>query len=53
MRSEYRGPDRPHPSRLLFYFELSTVNSELLPKKMSGRWGDRPLGRGGWRVLAT
>jgi hypothetical protein len=20
-------------------------------KKMSGRWGDRPLGRGGWRVL--
>jgi hypothetical protein len=24
---------------------------ELLPKKMSGRWGDRPLGRGGWRVL--
>jgi hypothetical protein len=24
---------------------------ELQPKKMSGRWGDRPLGRGGWRVL--
>jgi hypothetical protein len=23
----------------------------LWPKKMSGRWGDRPLGRGGWRVL--
>jgi len=23
----------------------------LYYKKMSGRWGDRPLGRGGWRVL--
>jgi hypothetical protein len=23
----------------------------LCHKKMSGRWGDRPLGRGGWRVL--
>ena len=30
-------------------FQLSTVNFFL--KKMSGRWGDRPLGRGGWRVL--
>jgi hypothetical protein len=36
---------------LLFSFELSTVDCELFPKKMSGRWGDRPLGRGGWRVL--
>jgi hypothetical protein len=30
-------------------FQLSTVN--FFPKKKSGRWGDRPLGRGGWRVL--
>src|SRR5580693_8178467 len=36
-------------------FEL--LNYSLMPrgnlchKKMSGRWGDRPLGRGGWRVL--
>jgi hypothetical protein len=32
----------------------SSVNvdpSDCCPKKMSGRWGDRPLGRGGWRVL--
>jgi hypothetical protein len=32
-------------------FELSTVDCELHLKKMSGRWGDRPLGRGGLRVL--
>jgi hypothetical protein len=23
---------------------------QWMPKKMSGRWGERPLGRGGWRV---
>jgi hypothetical protein len=39
-----------HP-RQFFGFERSTVGCELVPKKMSGRWGDRPLGRGGWRVL--
>ena len=44
-------PVADNPSRLLFYFELSTVDGELPLKKMSGRWGDRPLGRGGWRVL--
>src|SRR5579864_1892612 len=46
-------PNCLHPSRprLFFYFEPSTVDSERRPKKMSGRWGDRPLGRGGWRVL--
>ena len=28
-----------------------TPRGSLCHKKMSGRWGDRPLGRGGWRVL--
>jgi hypothetical protein len=35
--------------RVLFNCECCSL--ELLRKKMSGRWGDRPLGRGGWRVL--
>ena len=48
--------DAPRPSFLLrlFNFELLTgsPNAGKTPcKKMSGRWGDRPLGRGGWRVL--
>src|SRR5580658_6528206 len=40
--------------RQFFSLEPSTVGCDLsadCPKKMSGRWGDRPLGRGGWRVL--
>ena len=39
-----------HP-HLLPNFEVSTVGCELHLRKMSGRWGDRPLGRGGLRVL--
>jgi hypothetical protein len=40
--------------RQFFSLEPSTVGCDLsadCPKKMSGRWWDRPLGRGGWRVL--
>ncbi len=41
-----------HRSPPALYPEFSTVHCELVHlKKMSGRWGDRPLGRGGWRVL--
>jgi hypothetical protein len=39
----------PTSLRRLFHFECLIL--ALLSKKMSGRWGDRPLGRGGWRVL--
>jgi len=49
--------DASQPSFLLqlFNFELFTAiltaAENSAPKKKSGRWGDRPLGRGGWRVL--
>jgi len=32
-----------------FHPELGIKNHK--PKKVSGRWGHRPLGRGGWRVF--
>jgi hypothetical protein len=40
-------PARPFTYTLLpASFRLKTANRELRTKKMSGRWGERPLGRG-------
>jgi hypothetical protein len=44
-----RSPTPIAAGSLTLNFQLSTV--DFFSKKMSGRWGDRPLGRGGWRVL--
>ena len=37
-------------SRTFFFGFRPELQRRLRIKKMSGRWGDRPLGRGGWRV---
>src|SRR5439155_23695536 len=48
-RSNFRLQTNRHPSLILTPInQLGVVNQE--PKKVSGRWGHRPLGRGGWRV---
>ena len=34
-------------------FSFLEFSRKTWPKKMSGRWGERPLGRGGWRILQS
>src|SRR5262249_9552390 len=52
-RPPFSFPSQMNPLRICLVESLQTSATtwKLSTQKMSGRWGDRPLGRGGWRVI--